>query len=146
MRIKRKMYSGCAYHCAAGTGFSHSITRDDRAVREANERASERLHRAIPWNGMERNGRSVTKYQLSPYQRVTALHRLTRVQLRDVLHFSPSPSSSTFVVIEDITSSRALWQYLKSFLCIRSIDTLLLIVIVLSIELSSTIFFILGDR
>lgn len=56
MRIKRKMYSGCAYHCAAGTGFSHSITRDDRAVREANERASERLHRAIPWNGMEWNG------------------------------------------------------------------------------------------
>lgn len=67
-REKRKMYSGCAHHCAAGTEFSHSITRDERS-----ERASERLAagNTVEWNGTERNGRSVTKYQLSPYQRAT---------------------------------------------------------------------------
>lgn len=115
-----------------------------RSGRSRGERASKRTAapgNTMEWNGTERNGRSVTKYQLSPYQRVTALHRLTRVQLRDVLYFFLSPSSSTFVVIEDITSPRALWQYLRSFLCVRSIDTSLLIVIVLSVGLSSTIFF-----
>lgn len=70
------MYSGCAYHCAAGTGFSHSITRDDRAVREANEQASERLHRAIPWNGMERNGMAGVLQNIS-FHRISALQLYT---------------------------------------------------------------------
>lgn len=41
------------------------------------ERASKRTAapaNTMEWNGTERNGRSVTKYQLSPYQRAIALH------------------------------------------------------------------------
>lgn len=116
-REKRKMYSGCAHHCAAGTEFSHSITRDERS-----ERASERLAagNTVEWNGTERNGRSVTKYQLSPYQRATLyIHTESGVGEQCATCFS-------FVLdvrLSSVSSSPSSFKLLSSFAPLSAFDT-----------------------
>lgn len=119
------MCSGCAYHCAAGTGvLAFDYARRSGCSREASERASERLQRAIPWNGMERNGMARVLQNIS-------FHRISAPQLytspgdssttleyarsrRTLSHFS----SSTLVVIDavivapgDIPVARCLWVW-----------------------------------
>lgn len=60
-----------------------------RAARSRGERTAAPGN-TMEWNGTERNGRSVTKYQLSPYHRATLY--IDRLGLQSV-----SPSSSTFI-------------------------------------------------
>ena len=57
--------------------------RETKRLLARGERASKRTaatSNTVEWNGTERNGTSVTKYQLSPYQRAAALHKPRRLE------------------------------------------------------------------
>lgn len=109
------MYSGCAYHCAAGTGFSHSITRDERLLeRRASEQANgcTGQYHGMEWNGTEwQECYKISAFTVSARYGFTQLESsTTRVLVRaracdrDV-STSPSPSSSMFVVIDAVIAA-----------------------------------------
>lgn len=121
------MYSGCAYHCAAGTGFSHSITRDERLLER---RASEQANGCTgQYHGMEWNGTEWQEcYKISAFT-VSARHSFTQLESSTtrVLGRARVRSRCKYFSVSFVLGVRChrrrhrrLWRYSGSFLCVQS--------------------------